>query len=56
MPRRPLIAGNWRMHKTVNLALGVLDSSAPGLENLNLIHRVDCPPFAALRSIRLANA
>ena len=51
MARRPLIAGNWKMHKTVAQALTLVESLQPALEGLKSIDRVICPPFTALQPV-----
>ena len=51
--RRPLIAGNWKMHKTVEEARDF----AHGLAALELPEDVDvavCPPFTALQAVAQA--
>jgi triosephosphate isomerase len=53
MPRRPLIAGNWKMHKThlegVQLTQKLAWSLEPG--DTEAVEVVVCPPFTALRSV-----
>lgn len=58
MARRPLIAGNWKMHMTVSQAQLLIDSLQPALEGMDSIDRVVCPPFTALYSVanRLSNS
>lgn len=53
MARRPLVAGNWKMNKTVAEALALLDSLRPALEKVDSVDRVICPPFTALHPIAL---
>jgi len=51
MARRPLVAGNWKMHKTIPEAVGLAEALLPGMENLASIDRVVCPPFVALEAV-----
>ena len=51
MPRIPLIAGNWKMHKTATEAVGLVrallaEPFPPGVEV------AICPPFTALTEVR----
>ena len=54
--RTPIIAGNWKMHKTVaeavELAKGVCDAVA----NVQGVDVVLCPPFTALASLKEVTA
>ncbi len=46
--RKPLVAGNWKMHKTASEALELVDELQPKLEDLNSVEIVFCVPFTAL--------
>ncbi len=46
--RTPIVAGNWKMNTTVAEALALIDELRPGLEALNDIDCVLCPPFVSL--------
>jgi len=46
--RKPLIAGNWTMNKTVEQGRGLVAELLPGLQSLSQVERVLCPPFIAL--------
>lgn len=46
--RRPIIAGNWKMNKTVPEALEFVASIKDGLEAIEEVDRVIAPPFVAL--------
>jgi len=46
--RKPLIAGNWKMNKTVEQGRGLVAELLPGLQSLSQVERVLCPPFIAL--------
>jgi hypothetical protein len=43
--RRPLVAGNWKMYKTVAEARHLVSELVPGLQVLEGTDRVLCPPF-----------
>jgi triosephosphate isomerase (TIM) len=46
--RRPLLAANWKMHKTVAETVAFLDRFLPGVAGLSAIDLVVCPPYTAL--------
>jgi triosephosphate isomerase len=48
MPRIPMIAGNWKMNKTNEEAIALVDEMLAELEVLSGVERVICPPFTAL--------
>jgi len=51
--RRPLIAGNWKMHKTHLEAVQLTQKTAWALnkDDTEAVEVVMCPPFTALRSV-----
>src|SRR5262245_31809689 len=50
--RRGLIAGNWKMHKTIGEALALVKALRAGLEAEPSAHEVlVAPPFTALRAV-----
>lgn len=50
--RTTLIAGNWKMHKTIAEAVALTDALAAGLADLSADrHVVICPTFTALASV-----
>ena len=53
MARRPLIAGNWKMHKNHLEAVQLTQKTAWGLtsDDTEAVEVVVCPPFTALRSV-----
>ncbi len=51
MSRRPLIAANWKMHKTVPEALAFLDDLLAGLTGDEAAEVVIAPPFTALEAV-----
>lgn len=48
--RKPFVAGNWKMHKTSQEALQLIDELQPKLEDLTEVEIVFCVPFTALCS------
>ena len=51
MMRKPLIAGNWKMNKTVEQARLLVAEMIPDLQGISGVDRVLCPPFISLVSI-----
>ena len=49
--RRPLVAGNWKMNKTVEQATLFVASLLPGLQTVRTVDRVICPPFTSLMTL-----
>ncbi|MPZ14547.1 MAG: triose-phosphate isomerase [Chloroflexi bacterium] len=50
--RRPLVAGNWKMHTTVPEALALVDAMLDDLPFIGGVERVLCPPFISLHAVR----
>jgi triosephosphate isomerase (TIM) len=46
--RKPFVAGNWKMFKTVADARHLVSELIPALQPLDSVDRVLCPPFTAL--------
>jgi len=51
--RRPLVAGNWKMNKTVEQASLLMQEMLPGLKAVSGVERVVCPPFTSLPAFSL---
>lgn len=49
--RRPCVAGNWKMHKTVEESTLLVKELLPGLEPFSQVDSIICPPFTALASV-----
>jgi triosephosphate isomerase len=49
--RTPLIAGNWKLNKTVMEASELVTEMLPGLKTINGVEIVLCPPFTALMTV-----
>jgi triosephosphate isomerase len=49
--RTPIIAGNWKMHKTVVESVEFIQALRPRLEPISGVERVVCPTFVALASV-----
>lgn len=52
--RRLIIAGNWKMNKTVAEALDLVDDLKRALASVKEVDIVVCPPFTALESVSKA--
>ncbi|GAB4399313.1 MAG: triose-phosphate isomerase [Anaerolineales bacterium] len=46
--RKPIVAGNWKMNKTIAETRSLITDLLPGLQGIASIERVLCPPFTAL--------
>jgi triosephosphate isomerase len=49
--RKPLIAGNWKMHKTVGEAITLVDALLAGLGAVPDREVLVCPPFTVLQPL-----
>ena len=49
--RTPLVAGNWKMYKTVAEARHLVSELVPGLQAVSGVEKVVCPPFTALLAV-----
>jgi triosephosphate isomerase len=49
--RRPLIAGNWKMHKTIPEAEQLIAALLPQISTANGVDVAVCPPFPALTPV-----
>ncbi len=52
--RTPIVAGNWKMHKTPAEAEAFVRELAPLLEKFDKVERVVCPPFVAIPAVSAA--
>ena len=50
--RIPLIAGNWKMNTTLSEAIELVSEMRPGLEQIDNVEKVICPPFVSLAQIK----
>jgi triosephosphate isomerase (TIM) len=48
---KPLVAGNWKMYKTVAEARHLVSEMVPGLQAIPEVEKVICPPFTALLAV-----
>lgn len=46
--RRACVAGNWKMHKTISEAETLIKEMLPGLNAIEEVDNLICPPFTAL--------
>ncbi len=49
--RKPVIAGNWKMFKTVSESLAFLDKIIPGCSDIHRVKIIICPTFLSLASM-----
>jgi triosephosphate isomerase len=49
--RIPLVAGNWKLHKTVLEAEELARALLPGLSSVSGVESLLCPPFTALHAV-----
>lgn len=49
--RKPIIAGNWKMHKAVLEAVSLVEELKPLVEGVNDVEVVVCPTFTALHAV-----
>ncbi len=50
--RTPMIAGNWKMNTTVSEAIELVNEMLLGLDKIDNIDKVICPPFISLAAVR----
>ena len=50
--RTPLIAGNWKMNTTLSEAVELVKKMLPGLDQIDNVDKVICPPFVSLAQIK----
>lgn len=51
MMRTPLVAGNWKMYKTVAEARLLVSEMVPRLQAIQGVEKVICPPFTAILAV-----
>lgn len=51
MTRKPIIAGNWKMHKMVEEAVDLAEEVAAGVCDIETVEVVLCPPYLALYAV-----
>ena len=49
--RKPFVAGNWKMNKTVEQARSLVAELLPGMQAVSNVEQVICPPFPALTAL-----
>jgi triosephosphate isomerase len=52
MMRIPLVAGNWKMNTALSEAVGLVKKMLPGLDQIDNVDKVICPPFVSLATIK----
>jgi len=51
MSRKPFVAGNWKMNKTVAEACDLVSKMSASLSEITAVEKVLCPPFIALTEV-----
>jgi len=49
--RKPLIAGNWKMHKTEAEAISLVRKLIQGVKSQTAVDVLLCPPFTSLSQL-----
>ena len=49
--RRACVAGNWKMNKSVQESLSLVKELVPGLDSIDNVDSVICPPYIALAKV-----
>lgn len=49
--RKPIIAGNWKMNKTIAAAVELVRGIRTGVREIDTVETVVCPPFVALSAV-----
>jgi triosephosphate isomerase (TIM) len=49
--RKSVVAGNWKMNKTVKEARSLIEELLPELQKISTVEKIVCPPFTALMSL-----
>ena len=49
--RKPFVAGNWKMNKTVEQAKALVTELIPGIKPISSVESVFCPPAPALAAV-----
>ncbi len=52
MMRIPMIAGNWKMNTTVDEAVKLVGEMRQGLDQIENVDKVLCPPFVSLAEVK----
>ncbi len=50
--RVPMVAGNWKMNTTVSEAIELVNEMHQGLDQIDNVDKVICPPFISLAAVR----
>ena len=50
--RVPMIAGNWKMNTTVGEAIELVNEMRQGLDQIDNVEKVLCPPFISLAAVK----
>ena len=50
--RMPMIAGNWKMNTTLSQAIELVKEMRQGLDEIDSVDKVICPPFISLATVK----
>jgi len=50
--RLPIIAANWKMNTNIEQAIGLVEEMRDGLDKIEKVEKVLCPPFISLAAVR----
>ncbi len=50
--RVPMIAGNWKMNTTISEAIELVNEMRRGLDEIDGVEKVICPPFISLAAVK----
>jgi triosephosphate isomerase (TIM) len=50
--QQPVIAGNWKMHTTLDEAIELINSILNGMDGLEQVETIVCPPFISLAKVK----
>lgn len=50
--RKPFVAGNWKMNKTIAEARELVEKMSAEIKDVATVEKVFCPPFTALATVR----
>ena len=54
--RKPMMAGNWKMNKSIDEAVALATAIKSAVNDINSVDRVVCPPFVDLPAVQAALA
>ncbi len=49
--RKPIVAGNWKMHNSIPESLALVDAMLPALQLFSSVERIVCPAYTSLPAV-----